>query len=100
MTGPVPERGATSAGASDRAGSMLSTWSDRIATLGGPGTDGFAGSTDPPGVRDRYPDRDANTVIDPDELAETYWHLVEQDDLGTQPFEVHVTNGPQNTEFI
>jgi hypothetical protein len=33
-------------------------------------------------------------------MAETYWHLVEQDDLGTQPFEVHITNGPRNSEFI
>ena len=39
-------------------------------------------------------------ILDPDDLSETYWHLVEREDLGTQPFEVHVTNGPQNTEFI
>jgi len=58
------------------------------------------GQIDAHGVRDRYPDRDADTFLDPDEIAETYWHLVEQDDLGTQPFEVHVTNGPRNTEFI
>jgi NAD(P)-dependent dehydrogenase (short-subunit alcohol dehydrogenase family) len=58
------------------------------------------GQIDAPGVRDRYPERDADTFLDPEELAATYWQLVEQDDLGTQPFEVHVTNGPQNTEFI
>ena len=58
------------------------------------------GQIDGTGVRERYPERDAETFLDPDELAETYWHLVEQDDPSTQPFEVHVTNGPQNTEFL
>ncbi|MFB6081632.1 MAG: SDR family NAD(P)-dependent oxidoreductase [Halanaeroarchaeum sp.] len=58
------------------------------------------GQIDGPGVRDRYPDREDETFLDPDELAATYWHLVERDDPSTQPFEVHVTNGPQNTEFI
>ena len=58
------------------------------------------GQIDTPSARDRLPDRDPDTLLDPDEMAETYWHLVERDDLGTQPFEVHVTNGPQNTEFI
>jgi hypothetical protein len=33
-------------------------------------------------------------------MAKIYWHLVEQEDLGTQPFEVHITNGPQNSEFL
>jgi hypothetical protein len=33
-------------------------------------------------------------------MAETYWHLIEQDDVSTQPFEVHVMNGPQNSEFM
>lgn len=51
-------------------------------------------------ARDRYPDRDPETFLDPDRMADTYWHLVEQEDLGTQPFEVHITNGPQNTEFL
>ena len=58
------------------------------------------GQIDTPGVKERYPDRDPDTFLDPDEMAETYWHLVEQDDLSTQPFEVHITNGPQNTEFL
>ncbi|RAW46961.1 short-chain dehydrogenase [Halorubrum sp. 48-1-W] len=58
------------------------------------------GQIDSPEARERQPDRDAETFLDPDELAETYWHLVEQDDVGTQPFEVHVTNGPRPSEFI
>jgi NAD(P)-dependent dehydrogenase (short-subunit alcohol dehydrogenase family) len=58
------------------------------------------GQIDGPGVRDKFADREAETFLDPEEIAETYWHLVEQDDLSTQPFEVHVTNGPQNAEFI
>jgi NAD(P)-dependent dehydrogenase (short-subunit alcohol dehydrogenase family) len=32
-----------------------------------------------PDAPDRYPDRDAETFLDPDAIAETYWHLVEQD---------------------
>jgi NAD(P)-dependent dehydrogenase (short-subunit alcohol dehydrogenase family) len=58
------------------------------------------GQIDSQGVRERLPERDPETFLDPDEMAETYWHLIEQDDLGTQPFEVHITNGPQNTEFM
>ncbi len=58
------------------------------------------GQIDGSGVRERFPDRGAETFLDPDEMAETYWHLVEQDDVSTQPFEVHITNGPQNSEFI
>ena len=58
------------------------------------------GQIDSPDAREREPDRDAETFLDPDELAETYWHLVEQDDVGTQPFEVHVTNGPRPSEFV
>jgi NAD(P)-dependent dehydrogenase (short-subunit alcohol dehydrogenase family) len=58
------------------------------------------GQIDGQGARERSPDRAGDTFIDPDRLAETYWHLVEQDHVDTQPFEVHVTNGPQNTEFI
>ena len=58
------------------------------------------GQIDSPGVREHQPDRDGETFLDPDEMAETYWHLVEQDDIGTQPFEVHITNGPRNSEFI
>ncbi len=58
------------------------------------------GQIESPAARERSPDRDGDTFLDPDRLAETYWHLVEQDNVDTQPFEVHVTNGPQNTEFI
>jgi NAD(P)-dependent dehydrogenase (short-subunit alcohol dehydrogenase family) len=32
-----------------------------------------------PGARDADPDRDEATYLDPDEIAESYWHLVEQD---------------------
>ena len=58
------------------------------------------GQIDTPSARDRSPDRADETFLDPDEMAETYWHLVEQDDLGTQPFEVHITTGPRHSEFI
>jgi NAD(P)-dependent dehydrogenase (short-subunit alcohol dehydrogenase family) len=58
------------------------------------------GQIDAPALRDRYPDREAETFLDPDAMAETYWHLVEHDAVSTQPFEVHITNGPQNSEFI
>ena len=34
---------------------------------------------DTPGVRDRFPDRGDETFLDPDEMAETYWYLIEQD---------------------
>ena len=53
-----------------------------------------------PDANDRYPERPTDTFLDPDRIADTYWHLVEQDHVGTQPFEVHITNGPQNTEFL
>jgi len=58
------------------------------------------GQIDTPGAQDRFPDRDGDTFLDPDRMAETYRYLVEQDNVGTQPFEVHVTNGPRNSEFI
>ena len=58
------------------------------------------GQIDAPGVGERFPDRGDETSLDPDEMAGTYWHLVEQDDLGTQPFERHITNGLQNSEFV
>ena len=58
------------------------------------------GQIDSPRAREQSPERDGETFLDPDEMAETYWHLVEQDDVSTQPFEVHVTNGPRNSEFI
>ncbi|WP_435182596.1 SDR family NAD(P)-dependent oxidoreductase [Halobellus sp. EA9] len=58
------------------------------------------GQIDNPRTRERLPDREDDTFLDPDAMAETYWHLVEQGDVGTQPFEVHITNGPQNTEFV
>jgi NAD(P)-dependent dehydrogenase (short-subunit alcohol dehydrogenase family) len=32
-----------------------------------------------PGAEARSPDRDAETFLDPDAIADTYWHLVEQD---------------------
>jgi NAD(P)-dependent dehydrogenase (short-subunit alcohol dehydrogenase family) len=58
------------------------------------------GQIDEPEARGMLPEREADTFLDPDRLAETYWHLVEQDHPSTQPFEVHVTNGPQTSEFI
>ncbi|MFB6152769.1 MAG: SDR family NAD(P)-dependent oxidoreductase [Halodesulfurarchaeum sp.] len=58
------------------------------------------GQIDEPGAREMRPNRPDETFLDPDRMAETYWHLVEQDDPSTQPFEVHITNGAQNTEFI
>ncbi|MFB6197239.1 MAG: SDR family NAD(P)-dependent oxidoreductase, partial [Halobacteriaceae archaeon] len=58
------------------------------------------GQIDEPGAREMAPNRDADTFLDPDSMAETYWHIVEQDQIDTMPFEVHITNGPQNTEFI
>jgi NAD(P)-dependent dehydrogenase (short-subunit alcohol dehydrogenase family) len=33
----------------------------------------------PPGAREASPDRDEATYLDPDAIAESYWHLVEQD---------------------
>lgn len=32
-----------------------------------------------PGAREAQPERDAETFLDPDAIAESYWHLVEQD---------------------
>lgn len=32
-----------------------------------------------PGDREAFPDRDEETFLDPDAIATTYWHLVEQD---------------------
>ena len=58
------------------------------------------GQFDTQRVREQFPDREDDTFLDPDRMADTYWHLVEQDDTGTQQFEVHITNGPQNSEFI
>jgi Short-chain alcohol dehydrogenase of unknown specificity len=58
------------------------------------------GQIDTPDRRVRNEDRDDETLLDPDAIADTYWHLVEQDDRSTQPFEVQITNGPQNTEFM
>ncbi|MBB6644798.1 SDR family NAD(P)-dependent oxidoreductase [Halobellus ruber] len=58
------------------------------------------GRIDSPEHRTEESDHDPDTFLDPDRMAETYWHLVEQDDPSTQPFEVHITNGPQNTEFL
>jgi len=58
------------------------------------------GQIDEPGARGMFPDRADETFLDSDEMAETYWHLVEQDSVDTMSFEVHITNGPQNTEFV
>ena len=58
------------------------------------------GQIDSLDARDRQPEREAETFLDPDEMAETYWHLIEREDAGTQPFEVHITNGPNPSEFI
>jgi len=44
-------------------------------------------------------DRDSKTFLDPDDLADVYWDLVEQD-ASTMTFEVHVTNGHQGIEFL
>ncbi|GGL68132.1 SDR family NAD(P)-dependent oxidoreductase [Halocalculus aciditolerans] len=57
------------------------------------------GQIDNPRTRDHHPDRDDDTFLDPDDIADTYCHLVEQD-ASTQAFEVHLTNGPQTTEFL
>jgi NAD(P)-dependent dehydrogenase (short-subunit alcohol dehydrogenase family) len=32
-----------------------------------------------PSAREQQPDRDAETFLDPDAVAESYWHLVEQE---------------------
>ena len=58
------------------------------------------GQIETPDLRARDSDRDDETLLDPDAIADTYWHLVEQDDHSTQPFEVQITNGPGNTEFM
>lgn len=44
-------------------------------------------------------DRREETYLDPDELAETYWRLVEQP-TDTMSFEVHATNGNGEIEFV
>jgi len=51
----------------------------------------------------RPPDRDVDdpeAYLDPDDIAETYWHLIEQEETHTMDFEVHVTNGNQSIEFL
>lgn len=42
---------------------------------------------------------DEAAYLDPDDIAETYWHLVEQD-TSTMTFETHVTNGSGDVEFL
>jgi NAD(P)-dependent dehydrogenase (short-subunit alcohol dehydrogenase family) len=42
---------------------------------------------------------DESAYLDPDDVADTYWTLVEQD-VETMSFEVHVTNGTQPIEFV
>jgi NAD(P)-dependent dehydrogenase (short-subunit alcohol dehydrogenase family) len=37
------------------------------------------GQIDTPRVREMYPEREDETFLDPDAIAESYWHLVEQD---------------------
>jgi NAD(P)-dependent dehydrogenase (short-subunit alcohol dehydrogenase family) len=32
-----------------------------------------------PGARERQPDRNEQTFLDPDAIADSYWHLAEQD---------------------
>jgi NAD(P)-dependent dehydrogenase (short-subunit alcohol dehydrogenase family) len=49
------------------------------------------------------PDRevdDPESYLDPDTIAESYWHLVEQDRVDTMSFEVHLTNGNGTIEFL
>lgn len=58
------------------------------------------GVNDGTGVRERLLERDPETFLDPDELAHTDCHLLEQDEPSTQPFEVQVTNGSQHSAFV
>lgn len=37
------------------------------------------GQIDTPSLRQAQPDRDRGTLLDPDAIAETYWHIVQQD---------------------
>ncbi|WP_436902109.1 SDR family NAD(P)-dependent oxidoreductase [Halovenus halobia] len=37
------------------------------------------GQISTPTLRGQQPDRDEDSLLDPDEIAESYWHLVEQD---------------------
>jgi len=37
------------------------------------------GQIDTPGLRERAPDRDPETLLSPEAIADTYWHLVTQD---------------------
>jgi NAD(P)-dependent dehydrogenase (short-subunit alcohol dehydrogenase family) len=37
------------------------------------------GQIETPRVEQQYPDRDEETFLDPDSIADSYWHLVEQD---------------------
>jgi NAD(P)-dependent dehydrogenase (short-subunit alcohol dehydrogenase family) len=55
---------------------------------------------DGPDAREMASDDPEAASPDPDESAETDWHRVERDGVHTQPFEVHVTNGLQNTECL
>jgi hypothetical protein len=41
------------------------------------------GQIDTPDIRKRLSDRHDEMFLDPDRMAETYWHLVEQDDVST-----------------
>lgn len=53
-----------------------------------------------PRARESYPDRDDETFLDPDSMAETYWHVVERDGVHTMVTEVHIANGNREIEFI
>jgi len=49
------------------------------------------------------PDRDVDdpeSYLDPDDIADAYWDLVETDGVATMSFEVHVTNGNGTVEFL
>jgi len=37
------------------------------------------GQIETPRVEQQYPDRDEETFLDPDSVADSYWHLIEQD---------------------
>ncbi|PSQ17129.1 short-chain dehydrogenase [Halobacteriales archaeon QS_8_69_26] len=45
-------------------------------------------------------DADEDDYLDPDEIAGTYWGLVDQSGTDTMTHEVHVTNGTRNIEFL
>jgi NAD(P)-dependent dehydrogenase (short-subunit alcohol dehydrogenase family) len=52
-----------------------------------------------PAARDANPDSGTESFLDPDAIADSYWQLVDGD-VNTMNFELHVTNGTQNVEFL